>query len=851
MPGVPTGRACDACRKQKKKCDEKQPACGRCLRLKVSCVGSGQQRFKFKQEQFHPKSNQSDQKALASRLRSTEQNSSFEIPRACPGNRTTSLTNLFVGAIKRSTDLRYNMWWSFGFFLEEVPRRLGSNEALDRAVDAVTTAHAGFCSRRPVSVEALAKYSYALKTLRVYLDDPLQASTSSTLCAVMILLICQTFIGNNGQLVSGHAQGAASILQARKNFGPRDDFERKLFLSLRGSVLFEGLYNDSIDLSPEEWDALVTNDFDQNLPEGQILRCLARAPVLMKRGKQAIRDGDDLTPLAMEVRSIYETCKLLLGELKARTVEFETSGLSTMTTIFMTRILQAHYLRTYGIGIAITTFFNCILQALDPTDYACVVESSSLVKDTLLHAQKSNLYRPVGAGYVIICLSAAWAVTTDPQLRSMVEVTLIDYHSDFVTRDGVNIPRELTSVIEKAHEMIQNAQCILEVSRSSLDQVTKTNVTTATMSLVLLPTELILVIESNLDSQRDLNAFICTSPRFALMFDDKLYQNNSEHEHDYVILWAATRGLDGTIRKCLKAGAKIQRLDRFRSHLKDRDAPEALNVIPRHPKSHPLTAAAAIGSMSCVRLLLDYGVNPNLLDEHYETPIRQAAGNGHVNVVDLLFARRNSAFSGAFKLRRPLKLAAARGHLHVIKALFSFLERADRFLTVKDAAQIIFYEGLWHRNEDVVRYALEKGADVNDETTEFAMRFAPDLCPDDFPYGSRRKLVQAHKTRLTIHGVSTPGWSTQIPNSLHAALLGGDANLVNLVLEHGFDIPRLGPNALRYAILQREQDLINELANIGIDVAVFHGSFDPKEPLWLELMKRAPEKTAKLLEIRI
>ncbi|KAF4764689.1 hypothetical protein HAV15_001720 [Penicillium sp. str.  len=54
MPGVPTGRACDACRKQKKKCDEKQPACGRCLRLKVSCVGSGQQRFKFKQQQFSP-----------------------------------------------------------------------------------------------------------------------------------------------------------------------------------------------------------------------------------------------------------------------------------------------------------------------------------------------------------------------------------------------------------------------------------------------------------------------------------------------------------------------------------------------------------------------------------------------------------------------------------------------------------------------------------------------------------------------------------------------------------------------------------------------------------------------------
>ncbi|CAG8892680.1 unnamed protein product [Penicillium egyptiacum] len=449
MPGVPTGRACDACREQKKKCDEKQPACGRCLRLKVSCVGSGQRRFKFKEQQFPSKSNQSSQVALASGSRSTEkEKSSFELPRACPGNGMTSLTNSFVGAIKRSTDLRYNIWWSFGIFLEDVPRRLGSNEALDRAVDAVTTAHAGFCTRQPASVEALAKYSYALKTLRVYLDDPLQASASSTLCAVMILLICQIFIGNNGQMLSGHAQGAASILHARKNFGPRDDFEHKLFLSLRGSVLFESLYNDAIDLSPEEWDALVKNDFDQNEPEGQILRCLARAPVLIKRGKRAIRDGEDLTHLMMEVRPIYEKCKLILAELKARTVEFETSELSTMTETFMARILRAHYLRTHGIGLAITTFFNCILQALDPSDCACMVESRSLVKDTLLHAQESNVYRPVGAGYVIMCLSAAWAVTADPQLRLMVEATLIDYHGDFVTPDGVNIPRELERVSE-------------------------------------------------------------------------------------------------------------------------------------------------------------------------------------------------------------------------------------------------------------------------------------------------------------------------------------------------------------------------------------------------------------------
>lgn len=158
-------------------------------------------------------------------------------PSPGPSNELTCLTSAFVKTIKRSTDLRYNLWWSFGSFLEDVPRRLGTNEALDRAIDAMTTAHGDFCTRRSVSVGALSKYSQALRTLHVYLDDRAHAQSSNTLCAVMVLLVCQMFLGPTTQCWSGHAEGAASILKARKSFGPRDNFEQKLFLSLRGTVV--------------------------------------------------------------------------------------------------------------------------------------------------------------------------------------------------------------------------------------------------------------------------------------------------------------------------------------------------------------------------------------------------------------------------------------------------------------------------------------------------------------------------------------------------------------------------------------------------------------------------------------
>ena len=212
----------------------------------MTCVGSGQRRFKFQEEKRFAMRNQPDKDAtpnadivgiLPTRSGEIRIRIAPDSPVTGPSNELSLLASALIKAIHRSTDFRYNLWWSFGMFLEDVPRRLGTNEALDRAIDAVTCAHVGFCVGRVGTVEALTKYSQALRTLRVYLDDRVHAQSSNTLCAVMVLLICQTFMGPSNRTRSGHAEGAAQILKVRRYFGPRDHFEKKLFLSLRGSVV--------------------------------------------------------------------------------------------------------------------------------------------------------------------------------------------------------------------------------------------------------------------------------------------------------------------------------------------------------------------------------------------------------------------------------------------------------------------------------------------------------------------------------------------------------------------------------------------------------------------------------------
>lgn len=109
----------------------------------------------------------------------------------------TKLASAFAGRIDPTIDMRYQLLLNFGGYLADVPRRLGTNLALDAASDALVAAHTNFCSNGHFVPEygLLAKYSQALNALRDVLDDRDKAYSSETLCAIMVLMIVQ--VGHN------------------------------------------------------------------------------------------------------------------------------------------------------------------------------------------------------------------------------------------------------------------------------------------------------------------------------------------------------------------------------------------------------------------------------------------------------------------------------------------------------------------------------------------------------------------------------------------------------------------------------------------------------------------------------
>lgn len=99
-------------------------------------------------------------------------------------------------------------------------------------------------------------------------------------------------------------------------------------------------------------------------------------------------------------------------------------------------ILHAYFQRAYGIGLLIVIILNWVLRAFTPPFDAIelIADSTNLVTQTLELAQAANIYRPLGAGYMLIVLSAAWIAASNDNERVTVNDLLQNYRQDFPVR---------------------------------------------------------------------------------------------------------------------------------------------------------------------------------------------------------------------------------------------------------------------------------------------------------------------------------------------------------------------------------------------------------------------------------
>lgn len=179
---------------------------------------------------------------------------------------------------------------------------------------------------------------------------------------------------------------------------------------------------------------------------------LSKAPHLMRRGREALRTGADTTEIREEVWTIYQSCKVNLSIMKHRSVENDFSEIykaaSPSGRKFILEFGFAHYQRTYGIGVACTLVFNCMLTALGAHDGITDFDATYLSEEVLDLAKRSVIWKPIGSAYIAICVTAAWAATSDPVLRDRLFAVALDFNNDFHIRDSAYVYREMLSTTE-------------------------------------------------------------------------------------------------------------------------------------------------------------------------------------------------------------------------------------------------------------------------------------------------------------------------------------------------------------------------------------------------------------------
>ncbi|KAJ5115553.1 ankyrin [Penicillium atrosanguineum] len=162
----------------------------------------------------------------------------------------------------------------------------------------------------------------------------------------------------------------------------------------------------------------------------------------------------------------------------------------------------------------------------------------------------------------------------------------------------------------------------------------------------------------------------------------------------------------------------------------------------------PLIAAANVGRQALVQVLLQRGADPNATTEiGKQTALYQAAGNGHVEVVEILSSTTRKDIYAVLGWT-PLHAAASSGHAKIVEHLLD--AGFDRDAQDEEEMTALAYS-VQQGHVDVVRLLLRKGAkDLPNKRKEHVLDHAVVSCEGKDNEAILNLLRGAHFTKMNL-----------------------------------------------------------------------------------------------------
>ncbi|SPO02594.1 uncharacterized protein DNG_05267 [Cephalotrichum gorgonifer] len=280
----------------------------------------------------------------------------------------------------------------------------------------------------------LVAYVHALKCLRVLLADRVTAQTPDTLCAIYIVMLCQSWIGNPDDKLVGHSEAVVHILNCIAVNRWKGHFENQLFMTLSLSVLPESIYNPAI--RPGPWFQRIVDNFSvykttsqKNGGPGPAVGVLT-----LMRLVEFVRDqqGDIGDIQAGYDAMFHQTAQA--RENLARMFASQGShrnnpgnpnpmvpGGAEMEKIRL--LCQAQY----ALLLSATMLVNGVLSAIMPSNAEIPKQVAGYPDELVELTRQTAKYKPIGSGFMPTCLLMACATTTDRSHMAKMTGALAEY----------------------------------------------------------------------------------------------------------------------------------------------------------------------------------------------------------------------------------------------------------------------------------------------------------------------------------------------------------------------------------------------------------------------------------------
>ncbi|KAJ6120562.1 hypothetical protein N7523_004842 [Penicillium sp. IBT 18751x] len=311
------------------------------------------------------------------------------------------------------------------------------------------------------------------------------------------------------------------------------------------------------------------------------------------------------------------------------------------------------------------------------------------------------------------------------------------------------------------------------------------------MSLLNLPTEILLMIADHCESQHDINSIVKVNRYLWGVINLHLYRYNIVHHEGKGLNRAALKDLPNSARNFILAGIR--------------------DKIPHWDRT-PLSLASQLGNVPVLSTLLKAGASPNfhpkkgvekyIWPSYRESPLSLASAGGHEIAVKLLIqhgADVNYKFEG--ETSTPLHMAALRGHNSVISLLLG--HGADAEATINESMRPL-HSAFHSHHIDAFRLLLAK---TKVQTSDI---------PDFISKWEFLAAVMATDTESTIN----VNYRENGKPILHIAASGGYRDSAKILIGRGADIEaedHKGMTALHVGVSRAQKDMVDLLLELGAD----------------------------------